>query len=83
MRTKVFGDGQIVIPPEIRKAAGIHSGDEIEVKIDPQAESFEIHKTGEPRSKQLAGAFAAYGKKKPFPDREEMTKALAEGMKHE
>ncbi len=83
MHIKVFDDGQIVIPREIRRAGGIHSGNEIEVKLDTQNESTEIHKTGEARSEQLAGVFAAYGGKRSFPDREDMKQALGEGMDNE
>ena len=83
MLTKVFDDGRIVIPAELRKALGIQAGDELELRIDPEHKSIEMHKAERHKSQELAGTFADYGRDKPFPSRKEMDTALAEGLGHE
>lgn len=80
MLTKVFEDGQIVIPAEVREALGIQAGDEVELRIDREHNSIEMHKAERHKSQELAGTFAEYGRAKPFPTRQQMDKALAEGL---
>lgn len=83
MLAKVFDDGQIVIPAEVREALGIRAGDELELRIDRDHGSIEMHKAGRPKAEDLAGTFADYGRNKPFPTRKQMDRALAEGLEHE
>ncbi len=82
MLMKVFNKGQIVIPAEMRRALGIQVGDRLDVEIDQERHTIELHKPDERKSRELAGAFAGYAKGRAFPAREEMQDALAKGLRN-
>lgn len=83
MLMKVFNKGQVVIPAEIRRELDIHVGDRLEVDVDRDHLSVELHKPVQRDSQALAGALAKYATHKRFPTRRAMRKALKEGLRNE
>ena len=83
MRMKVFNKGQVVIPVQMRKRLGIKPGDSVEVNLDPEHRSIEVHKPEEHEAHALAGSLAAYAKRKSVPSRKQMQEALKQGMTDE
>lgn len=80
MLMKVFNKGQVVIPAQIRRFLDIHVGDRLEVKLDRENGSIELRKPKRSEARSLGGSLAAYSEGKPFPTREDMRKALEEGL---
>ncbi len=80
MLMKVFNKGQIVIPIAIRKALGVEPGDMIDVSIDKQEQCIKMKKPDKLISSELAGSLAKFNKGKKVPSKNEMRKALAEGL---
>ncbi|MFW5996657.1 MAG: AbrB/MazE/SpoVT family DNA-binding domain-containing protein [Lentisphaeria bacterium] len=80
MQMKVFHKGQIVIPAQIRKALGIKAGNRIEVELDREHSAIQLHKLEQYEARDLAGSLSNYAAGKAFPTREEMHKALREGL---
>ena len=83
MLMKVFNKGQVVIPVAIRKEFGIEIGDMLDVVTDEKEKCVKLMKVGEMKSQKLAGSLSKYKRKKKFPSRKEMKKALEEGMVRE
>ena len=82
MLMKVFNKGQIVIPIAIRKALGVEPGDMIDVSIDKQERCIKLKKPEILISSELAGSLSKFNKRKKFPSKKELRKALAEGLSH-
>jgi AbrB family looped-hinge helix DNA binding protein len=80
MLMKVFNKGQVVIPAAIRRKFGIGVGDYLEVTLDPDRESIRLTKPETTHSDALAGSLARYGRKRTFPTKAEMRKALEKGL---
>jgi len=80
---KVFNKGQVVIPAAIRKEFNIEIGDMLEVVVDRKEECIKLKRADEMKSKELAGSLSKYNRRKRFPSRAEMKKALAEGIARE
>ncbi len=80
MLMKVFNKGQIVIPISIRKALGVEPGDMMDVEIDQKEQCIKLKKPLQSLSSELAGSLSKYNKRKSFPSKKEMKKALAEGL---
>ena len=83
MLMKVFNKGQVVIPAAIRKEFGIEIGDMLDVVADRQEKCVKLKRAGEMKSQKLAGSLSRYNRKKRFPSKKEINKALAEGFAHE
>ncbi len=83
MLMKVFNKGQVVIPVAIRKEFGIEIGDMLDVVADRNKKCVTLKRVGEMKSKKLAGSLSRYNRRKRFPSRQEMKKALAEGIARE
>ena len=80
MLMKVFNKGQIVIPISIRKALGVEPGDMMDVIIDSDEQCIKLKKPVASKSSELAGSLSGFSKRKAFPTKKEMRKALAEGL---
>lgn len=80
MQIKVFNKGQVVIPAKIRKALGIKPGDHVEVELDREHMSIEVHKPEQNEARRLAGSLSQYAAGKTFPTKKEMHDALREGL---
>jgi len=80
MLMKVFNKGQVVIPVAIRKEFGIEIGDMLDVVADREEKCVKLKRPGEMKSKKLAGSLSRYNRRERFPSRQEMKKALAEGI---
>ena len=80
MLMKVFNKGQIVIPIAVRRALGVEPGDMMDVIIDPDEQCIKLKKLAQSKSSELAGSLSRFGKRKTFPTKKEMRKALAEGL---
>ncbi|MCP4749788.1 MAG: AbrB/MazE/SpoVT family DNA-binding domain-containing protein [Proteobacteria bacterium] len=80
MLMKVFNKGQIVIPIAIRKALGVEPGDMMDVIIDEDEQCIKLKKLEQAMSPKLAGSLSRFNKRKSFPTKKEMKKALAEGL---
>ena len=80
MLMKVFNKGQVVIPAAIRKEFGIEIGDLLDVVVDRQKKCVKLKRAREMKSQKLAGSLSRYNRRKRFPSRKEIKKALAEGM---
>ena len=80
MLMKVFNKGQIVIPIAIRKALGVEPGDMMDVIIDQDEHCIKLKKTEKSISSELAGSLSRFNKRKAFPTKKEMRKALIEGL---
>ena len=83
MLMKVFNKGQVVIPAAIRKEFGIEIGDMLDVVADRKEKCVKLRRPEEMQSKKLAGALSRYNRRKRFPSRQEMKRALAEGIARE
>ncbi len=83
MLMKVFNKGQVVIPAAIRKEFGIEIGDMLDVVADRQEKCVKLKRAGEMKSQKLAGSLSRYNRKKRFPSKKEINKALTEGFAHE
>ena len=83
MLMKVFNKGQVVIPVAIRKEFGIEIGDMLDVVPDRKEKCVILKKAGEMKSRKLAGSLSKYNRRKRFPSRKEMKKALEEGIVRE
>jgi len=83
MLMKVFNKGQVVIPVAIRKEIGIEIGDMLDVVVDGKEKCLKLKKTGDMKSQKLAGSLSKYNRRKRFPSRKEMKKALEEGIVRE
>ena len=83
MLMKVFNKGQVVIPAAIRKELGIEIGDMLDVIADTKEKCVKLKRAGEMKSEKLAGSLSRYNRRKRFPSRKEIKKALAEGMTRE
>ena len=83
MLMKVFNKGQVVIPVAIRKEFGIEIGDMLDVVADKKEKCVKLRKTVEMKSQKLAGSLSKYKRRKRFPSRKEIKKALAEGIVRE
>ncbi len=83
MLMKVFNKGQVVIPVAIRKEFGIEIGDMLDVVADKKEKCVKLRKAGEMKSPKLAGSLSRYNRRKRFPSRKEMKKALEEGRVRE
>ena len=83
MLMKVFNKGQVVIPVAIRKEFGIEIGDMLDVVADRKGKCVKLKKVGEMKSQKLAGSLSKYNRRKRFPSRKEMKKALEEGIVRE
>ena len=83
MLMKVFNKGQVVIPVAIRKEFGIEIGDMLDVVVDAKEKCVKLKKAGDLKSQKLAGSLAKYNRRKRFPSRKEMKKALEEGIVRE
>ena len=83
MLMKVFNKGQVVIPVAIRKEIGIEIGDMLDVVVDGKEKCVKLKKAGDLKSQKLAGSLAKYNRRKRFPSRKEMKKALEEGIVRE
>jgi AbrB family looped-hinge helix DNA binding protein len=83
MLMKVFNKGQVVIPVAIRKEIGIEIGDMLDVVVDGKENCVKLKKAGDMKSQKLAGSLAKYNRRKRFPSRKEMEKALEEGIVRE
>ena len=80
MLMKVFNKGQVVIPIAIRKEMGIEIGDMLDVVVDGEEKCVKLKKAGDMKSQKLAGSLSKYNRRKRFPSRKEMKKALEEGI---
>lgn len=83
MLMKVFNKGQVVIPAAIRKEFGIEIGDMLDVVADRKEKCVKLKRTREMKSEKLAGSLSRYNRRKRFPSRKEIKKALAEGIARE
>ena len=83
MLMKVFNKGQVVIPVAIRKEIGIEIGDMLDVVVYGKEKCVKLKKAGDLKSQKLAGSLAKYNRRKRFPSRKEMKKALEEGIVRE
>jgi len=83
MLMKVFNKGQVVIPVAIRKEFGIEIGDMLDVVADRKEKCVKLMKAREMKSQKLAGSLSKYNRRKRFPSRKEMKKALEEGIVRE
>ena len=83
MLMKVFNKGQVVIPVAIRKEMGIEIGDMLDVVLDEKEKCVKLKKAGDMKSHKLAGSLSKYNRRKRFPTRKEMKKALEEGLVRE
>ena len=83
MLMKVFNKGQVVIPVAIRKEMGIEIGDMLDVVVDGKEKCLKLKKAGDMKSQKLAGSLSKYKRRKKFPSRKEMKKALEEGIVRE
>jgi len=83
MLMKVFNKGQVVIPAAFRKEFGIEIGDMLDVVVDRREKCVKLKRAGEMKSEKLAGSLSRYNRRKRFPSRNEMKKALAEGIARE
>ena len=83
MLMKVFNKGQVVIPAAIRKEFGIEIGDMLDVVADRKEKCVKLKRTEEMKSEKLAGSLSRYNRRKRFPSRKEIKKALAEGIARE
>ena len=83
MLMKVFNKGQVVIPADIRKEFGIEIGDMLEVFADKKEKCVKLKRAKEMKSEKLAGSLSRYNRRKKFPSKKEIKKALAEGMTRE
>jgi AbrB family looped-hinge helix DNA binding protein len=77
---KVFNKGQIVIPAAVRRKLKIEIGDMLDFFIDEKENCIKLKKPDEMQSTRLAGSLSKYNRRKRFPTRQEMRKALAEGL---
>ena len=80
MLMKVFNKGQVVIPVAIRKEFGIEIGDMLDVVADTNEGCVKLKRAVKMQSQELAGSLSKYNRRKRFPSRKEIQKALAEGM---
>ncbi len=80
MLMKVFNKGQIVIPIAIRKELGVEPGDMMDVIIDKGEQCIKLRKTENSVSSELAGALSKFNKRKRFPTKADMKKAMAKGL---
>ena len=83
MLMKVFNKGQVVIPVAIRKEFGIEIGDMLDVVADKKEKCVKLKKAGAMKSQELAGSLSKYNRRKRFPSRKEMKKALEKGIVRE
>ena len=83
MLMKVFNKGQVVIPVAIRKEMGIEIGDMLDVFVDEKEKCVKLKKASDMKSHKLAGSLSKYNRRKRFPTRKEMKKALEEGLVRE
>jgi len=83
MLMKVFNKGQVVIPAAIRKEFDIEIGDMLEVIADRKEKCVKLKRAEEMKSKKLAGSLSKYNRRKRFPSKAEMKKALVEGLARE
>ena len=80
MLMKVFNKGQIVIPAAVRRKLKIEIGDMLDFFVDENENCIKLKKPDEMQSTRLAGSLSKYNSRKKFPTRQEMRKALAEGL---
>ena len=83
MLMKVFNKGQVVIPVAVRKEFGIEVGDMLDVAIDRKEQCVKLKRPEQMTSRSLAGSLSRYNRRKRFPTRSEMRKALAKGLANE
>ncbi len=83
MLMKVFNKGQVVIPAAVRKEFGIAIGDMLDVAIDRKEQCVKLKRPEQMTSLSLAGSLSRYNRRKRFPTKAEMRKALAEGLANE
>jgi AbrB family looped-hinge helix DNA binding protein len=81
MLMKVFNKGQVVIPADIRRTLGIKPGDRVELTLDREREPVELRKPRQRESRALAGALSEYARKRSFPTQDDMSNALAKGLR--
>jgi len=80
MQTKVSDRGQVVVTKRLLKKVGIEAGDRLDITVDAEKRRIQIEKPAQLQSEQLAGSLARYGKRKPFPTRKQIQKALEKGL---
>ncbi len=80
MLMKVFNKGQIVIPAAVRKKFNIEIGEMLDFVIDEKENCIKLKKHDEMKSIKLAGSLSKYNRRKKFPTKKEIKKALAEGL---
>ncbi|NKB69706.1 MAG: AbrB/MazE/SpoVT family DNA-binding domain-containing protein [Candidatus Latescibacteria bacterium] len=80
MLMKVHNKGQVVIPAEIRKVLDLEIGDFLEVEIDAGNQRILLHKSGGKNTRDLAGSLSQYANNKTFPSKQQMRRALQQGL---
>lgn len=80
MLIEISDKGQVVIPIDIRKAFDMEIGDMLDVVIDKHEKCVKLKKAGGIKSTELAGSLSKFKLNRPFPSKQEMEDALAEGI---